>query len=409
MTPAGAPRGRRLRVLADGLAVLSATLLVAAVVMLVRGGSSAPNRSTGTLLLELVASGGVPFVVGFGGVGWLLARRLPHNAVGWCFSLGGLTWAAGTLDAVWRETVLASGTDPSVWVRLSATLAVFGWIYSMPFSVQLPLLLLPDGRLLSPRWRWAVWTVAAGVVIGTAGFATLPGVIEGTDPERNLVNPLGVRFLGPLPQILAYTGAGLLLVAMVAGAVAVVVRFRRARGVERQQMRWVALGGCCVLLGPLTALVPGVPEWSGQIGGTVSIVAVPVCVGVAVLRYRLYDLGRVVSRTVSYAVITAVLLGVYFALVTTSARLLPDGSSLAVAASTLAAAALFQPLRRRVQTAVDHRFNRARYDADRTVDAFTRRLRDEVDLDTVRTDLLTVVHDTLQPATTGLWLRHGAR
>ena len=133
------------------------------------------------------------------------------------------------------------------------------------------------------------------------------------------------------------------------------------------------------------------------------------CLGVAVLRYRLYDLGRVVSRTVSYAVITALLVGVYLVLVTASARLLPDGSSLAVAASTLAAAALFQPLRRRVQTLVDRRFNRGRYDAERTLAAYTNRLRDQVDLDAVSSDLLHVVHETLQPASAGLWLRDVAR
>jgi len=126
---------------------------------------------------------------------------------------------------------------------------------------------------------------------------------------------------------------------------------------------------------------------------------------VAVLRYRLYDIDRLISRTLSYGVVTAVLLGVYVTVVTASTRLLPDGSSLAVAGSTLAAAALFQPLRRRVQTVVDSRFNRTRYDADRTVEVFTRRLREEVELDAVRADLLGVVHETLKPTTAGLWLR----
>ncbi len=139
-------------------------------------------------------------------------------------------------------------------------------------------------------------------------------------------------------------------------------------------------------------------------------VALPaVAIAVAVLRYRLYDLGRIVSRTVSYAVITALLVAVYLVLVTASTRLLPGGSSLAVAASTLAAAALFQPLRRRVQSVVDRRFNRARYDADRTVEAFTRRLREDVALDAVRSDLLGAVDDTLQPASLSLWLRQSGQ
>ncbi len=408
---ASAPEGRsgarptyRLRVLADAIAALSASLLVGSAAVAYRTEPTG-QQSPFALLLQLIDEGALPFVLGFGGVGWLLARRLPRNAVGWCFALGGLTWAVGALNGALSEMALAGSTDPSAWVRASAVLGLFSWIISMPFSVQLPLLLLPDGRLLSHRWRPAVAMVAAGVVIGTLGFATIPGVIEGTDPGRHLVNPMGIEGLGRLPIVMAYTGAGLLLAAMLAGAVAVVLRFRRARGVERQQMRWVSLGGCCVLLSPTAAFLPFGPDSVDGVVGTLGIAAVPVCVGVAVLRYRLYDLGRLVSRTVSYAVLTGLLLGVYLVLVTTATRLLPGSSSLAVAASTLAAAALFQPLRRRVQTTVDHRFNRARYDADRTVETFSRRLREEVDLDAVRTDLLTVVHDTLQPATAGLWLR----
>jgi len=146
----------------------------------------------------------------------------------------------------------------------------------------------------------------------------------------------------------------------------------------------------------------------GIVAGIVAANALPVCIGVAVLRYHLYDLGRIVSRTLSYAVVTGLLLAVYLVLVTAASRVLPAESPFAVAASTLAAAALFQPLRRRVQSGVDSRFNRARYDADRTVDAFTRRLRDEVDLDAVRADLLQVVHGTMQPIAVGLWLRDGS-
>ena len=229
------------------------------------------------------------------------------------------------------------------------------------------------------------------------------------DPDLRLVNPMGLQSLGALPQVLALTGAGALLLVIALGVLSVVLRFRRAQGVERQQLRWVALGGWAVLLSVVTALTSVVPQGvSGPIS-TLGIVAVPVCVGVAVLRYRLYDLGRVVSRTVSYAVLTALLLSVYLVVVTAAARLAPDGSSLAVAASTLAVAALFQPLRRRVQSIVDRRFNRARYDSDRTVLSFSRRLRDEVALDDIRADLIDVVRDTLQPATAGLWLRDVSR
>ncbi len=404
MTLSPVTRGRH-RQLADAIAALTGTLFVLSGAGILLAQPGVASRDVGTLVVDTLQSGSLLFVLGFGTVGWLLARRVPHNAIGWCFSLGALMWAAGGLGSAWVELSLTSGGEVGVLTRVVAASLPGSWIFSMPFSVQLPLLLLPDGRLLSSRWRPFLWVVLAGVVVGTAGFTTNPGVIEGT----HLVNPMGVSALGPLPIVAIYTGAGMLLVGLAGGVVAVVLRFRRSRGVQRQQMRWVALGGGCMAIGPTTALVPLVPGWAGNIFGTLGILAVPVCVAVAVLRYRLYDLGRVVSRTVSYAVLTALLIGVYLLLVTTMLRLLPNSSSLAVAASTLSVAALFQPLRRRVQSAVDHRFNRARYDADRTIDAFSARLREQVDIDAVQTDLLTVVRQTMQPTSAGLWLRDAAR
>ncbi len=398
---------RQLRWLTDGIAVVSLALLVGAAWMTYR--LPGDRMGLGELAVSTLSNGSLPFVLGFGGVGWLLARRLPGNAVGWSFAVGGLMWAAGAAGDAWGDLAAADSREVSALARIVTNLGAFSWLFSMPASVHLPLLLLPNGQLLSSRWRAAVVVLAAGVVLGALGFATIPGVIQATDPAQHLVNPLGVRWLGPLPLVVGLTGAGLLLAGMLAGAVAVVLRFRRSRGVERQQMRWVAAGGCCVLLGPLFAFIPGLPDAVDSIAGSLAILAIPACVGVAVLRYHLYDLGRIVSRALSYAVVTAVLLGLYVAGVTSAARLAPGNSSLAVAASTLAVAALFQPLRRRVQSAVDHRFNRARYDADRTVDAFTRRLRDEVDLDAVRADLLQVVHGTVQPTSAGLWLRDGSR
>jgi hypothetical protein len=389
----------------DIVAALTAILVTGTSMGLVLGIDEIRHSSPGAIALTLVSSGELLFAVGFGAVGWLLARRLPENPIGWCFAFGGLAWATNAVVDAWVELASRGQLDLTVLVRALAAHNVAGWLLSMPLSVQLPLLLLPDGRLLSRRWRPALWVVLAGVAIGMVGFSTIPGVIEDTDPALHLENPLGVRVLGPVPEVLAVTGAGLLLVGMAAGIVSVVLRFRRSTGVERQQMRWVALGGCLVLLGPLTGFGTGIPGWVGNVGGAIGILGVPACVGVAVLRYRLYDLGRLVSRTVSYVVITALLLGVYLLLITALAQLLPDGSSLAVAASTLAAAALFQPLRRRVQSVVDRRFNRSRYDADRTVETFTRTLRQEVDLDAVRSGLITAVHDTLQPTYAQLWLR----
>jgi len=379
---------------ADFLALLTALTGVAAVVLAAGSGSHA--ALTGILSTS-------PFVLSFGGVGWVLARRLPRNAIGWCFSIGALFWVATELNDSWTEAALSQHTMGTA-ARIGAVVGSFGWIFAMPFSIQLPLLLLPDGRLLSRRWRPAVWLVATGFVLGALGFLTVPGEIQ--DPAyAGYVNPLGISALGGLPLLVGEVGAAMLLAAILLGAVALVLRFRRARGSQRQQLRWIALGGCGALLAVIANVVPGLPPIITGAGATVGIVAVPACVGVAVLRYRLYDLGRLVSRTVSYAVVTGTLVAVYVGLVTTVSTIRDKEDPLVVAASTLVVAALFQPLRRRVQKAVNHRFNRAGYDAERTVEDFSRRLRAEVDLEEVRADLLAVAYQTMQPATAAIWLR----
>jgi len=386
--------------LANVTAVLSALLVVSA--------------ALGSLLTAPHALGGspsdlLPFVgvfLGFGGVGWLLARRVPGNAIGWLFQAGGVFWAAFGAATFWGQLALDGTVPLDRFAAFCLVLPSAGWPLPVVFSIQLPLLLLPDGRPLSRRWRPVVWLTVASAVAALVGFFTYSAPIEDLDPSVRLMNPFGVPALGQLPLQVALTGAALLGLILVAGGVGVLLRFRRSRRVERQQLRWVAFGGLITVFSVQSVgFLPEVIQKFTNLG----LFAIPVCVGIAILRYRLYDLGRIVSRTLSYAIVTAVLLGLYVAGVTSAARLAPGSSSLAVAASTLAVAALFQPLRRRVQSGVNRRFNRARYDADRTVDAFTRRLRDEVDLDAVRADLLQVVHGTMQPASVGLWLRDGAR
>ncbi len=373
------------------------------VLPLVAGEAMSSIAHPDALLRNLVEGGA--YVGGFGSVGWLLVRRLPRNPIGWALSLAALTSSLGTLGHGLVALALTGHVQLGVLARAGAVADAYIWVVAAPLGISLPL--LPDGRLPSRRWRPVAWAVVAGVALGATGYVTLPGRI--TDPAyRNLVNPFGQPALTPLPQILAAVGVAVGLAGMGAGIAALVQRFRRSRGVERQQLRWVAFGGSIALAGAAVSFFRQ-GHLAGCVAGMVAAGALPVCIGVAVLRYRLYDLGRVVSRTVSYAVLTALLLGVYLGLVTTLARLLSGSSSLAVAASTLAAAALFQPLRRRVQTIVDRRFNRARYDADRTIAAFTRRLRQEVDLEAVRSDLLHVVHETLQPASAALWLRSQGR
>ena len=389
------------RRVANAVAVLSTLILASAQVITYL---TDPAAVVGYLIA------GAAFTLGFGGVGWLLWHRLPHNPIGWCFSLAAPSAAVAYLAHAWATFALAD-RDTGSLTRAAAMLDTNGWIVAVPLAITLPLLVLPGGRLISARWRPVVWMAVVGCAAASVGTVTQPGPID-QPLYRHLDNPFGVSGLGRASQMLALGGLTAMLVATVAGVVAVVLRFRRSAGIERQQLRWVALGGCFAVLGISVSTQSQEPGGRGLVAGITSAIAMsllPSCIGVAVLRYRLYDLGRVVSRTVSYAVLTALLVTVYLVIVTASARLVPDGSSLTVAASTMAVAALFSPLRRRVQTSVDRRFNRARYDSDRTVESFTRRLRVEVDLDDVRADLLDVVRDTLQPTTAGLWLRDPRR
>jgi cytochrome bd-type quinol oxidase subunit 2 len=241
------------------------------------------------------------------------------------------------------------------------------------------------------------------------GRAFAPGPVS-EEELGPLDNPLGLDAIaGPAPALLSLITV-LLLAVMLAAVAAVLVRLRRARGVERQQLKWFAYAAS--LLGVAVVVAVVLPSAASSLVDTVTIMlalaALPVAVGIALLRYRLYEIDRLINRTLVYGLLTALLIGVYAGLVFLLGDLLnpADGSSeLAVAASTLAVAALFQPARRRVQAVVDRRFNRRRYDAARTVEAFSARLRDQVDLDTLSAELLGVVDDTVQPTQASLWLR----
>ncbi|HZJ05029.1 MAG TPA: hypothetical protein VFD59_06115 [Nocardioidaceae bacterium] len=337
-------------------------------------------------------------------VGTLILVRQPENRVGWLVGavgffpmLSGLTTVYVQRAADWPLT------DAATWYNTWYFVAGVG-------TLPLLFLLFPDGRPASRLWRWPGLIAATGLAAMLVRYMFGPGDCGegGCGAEEN---PYQLAVLRPFLGALTAVSTIGLLVGLMAGVASLAWRFHRARDVERLQVKWFAAAVfVALLLIAVMAVVSFVwPQTDWLVNGLFVVILVIPAVGVivAVLRYRLYDLGRVVSRTVSYAVVTALLLGVYLTLVTTSTQLLPDGSSLTVAASTLTAAALFQPLRRRVQTVVDRRFNRAQYDADRTLAAFTVQLRQEVDLDTVRSDLLTVVQDTLQPTGASLWLQPG--
>ena len=344
------------------------------------------------------------FVLGFATVGLVLALRRPGNPIGWLYSGAGLAWAYTIPVAPWIDRLVREHRPLPLVAQVVAATGDLSWAPAIALGVTLPALLLPNGRLRSRRWRLVVITSVVGATLAVLAGALTPGPLE----EMGIDNPFGLT--GPAGGAAeALTLAGVLLhwLSLPPAAVCVVLRFRSSRGVERQQTSGIAAVVGQLVGGLLVSLPSGLgfaPDWISMVIFP-ALLCPPVAVAVAVLRYRLYDLDRVVSRTLTYAVLT-VLLGLgYAAVVLGLGRLLPDSSSLVVAAATLAVVAAFQPARRRIQAAVDQRFNRRRYDAAGTVDAFAARLRDQVDLDALHGELLAVVDRTMQPTRASLWLR----
>ena len=332
--------------------------------------------------------------------GAFLAGRRPANPVGWLLGGWGMVMAFGCFAGAYvdRGLVRDPGSLPGPsWVAWAE-----GVIWHPAFGLLAFLLLLfPHGRLPSPRWRPFAWfTVAVYLTLALAA-ALAPGAVELYYPQATPPVNLPVSHLADV--VFEWLLPGQLLV-LATALVSLVLRLRRASGEERQQVKWfVYTVVTVVLVFVTTTLILGAGYLFPIFG------LIPVSVAVAVARYRLYDIDRLINRTLVYGLLTALLVGLYAGLVFLFGVVLDPvvrESSLAVAAATLAVAALFQPLRRRVQGLVDRRFNRRRYDAARTVEGFSGRLRDQVDLDTLAAELLAVVDHTVQPATASLWLRH---
>jgi hypothetical protein len=339
-------------------------------------------------------------------VGAVLASRRPRHPVGWLLLGLGLTvTASGVFDGYARYgLVVRPGSLPLArWVAIFSPATLYlgfvciGWI----------LLLTPTGSPPSPRWRWWARLSAAAPAAFLLALAVGPGLV--IPPYDAVLDPTTVPALTGLVDAGIALGLAHAIAGLVAGAWSLVVRFRRARGVERLQLRWVTFAAALTVpLGAVVVAGVAMDEVTGVIpslatGGCLALL--PLATGAAILRFRLYDLDRIVSRTLAYALLT-VLLGLgYAAVVLGLGGLLGEDSSLAVAAATLAVAAAFQPARRRIQALVDRRFNRRRYDAARTVEHFAARLRDQVDLDALHGELLGVVDRTMQPTRASLWLR----
>jgi hypothetical protein len=359
------------------------------------------------------SSGSVPvwIAAAYGAIGLVAAWRKPGNPLGWVFLFGGF-FAALSEDAsfyVVADYRLHHGDLPFGWV---AVLTQPGWAPSITL-LGVAILLFPDGRPASRRWRWLLWAYLgiAALWIGStlvASVGALAGHDVRVDPGGNLL-ALSGSTIGPdawfgWVQLVFFPALAL---CWLLSAASQVVSYTRSSGERRQQLKWLLAGAVAGVAGLALSVGvhgTGLTGLAHNVAGAVGLLALPVSMGVAVFKYRLLDIDRIVSRTLSYAIVTGLLVGVYAGLVLLATRVLEVHAPVAVAAATLAAAALFAPVRRWVQRLVDRRFNRARYDADRTIAAFSSRLQGAVDLGTIHDDLLAAVAGSLEPALVSIWI-----
>jgi|SRR6185312_7544540 len=390
----------------------------------IAGWALAAAAGTAAFVLNAVNLGGnagltppighdAPFTIwglAYASVGGLVAVRRPGNVVGWLLLAAGLVFVAGSLTFEYANFAPAGRADWSVAVAL--------WVAQAPSTIALvmiplALLLFPDGRLPGPGWRPAAWlTVAAGACL-VAGLGLAPGSL---DTSVTVENPFGVGGAGTPALVLQVAGWALTVVTFAAAGWATVVRLRGSDSALREQMKWVAYAAAllgvvwmqqaAMYLGPMNDSRVAMAE---IVLLTAVLAGVPVAMGIAILRHRLFDIDLIIRRTLVYGLLVAALTGVYLTGVvglSAALRAVAGGrSTLVVTLSTLAVAATFQPLRTRIQRAVDRRFSRAKYDASATIDRFADRMRDEIDLGAMNAELLSVVRTTLRPAHASVWIR----
>ena len=393
--------GRAAAWLAWSLVVVSVVLLVGGISFALMTRSPVPERSNySSVTLAVLA-------LAFSVVGAIIASRQPRNAIGWLFCSVGVTIGLSSFAGDYAEFWLASGFGMGALGETAAWFSSWSWTLLVFVPTSFLLLLFPDGRLPSPRWRPVAWGAALGLIGFLSGYTLEPGPLE--DFPR-MMNPYGVDSL--ILNAVAIAGAILASASMVASAISLIVRMRRAGWAERQQIKWLAYGGA-VVVGAV--FIGGVIDvWIGEWGISlisIGLLGVPIFTGVAIARYRLYDIDIVINRTLVYGTLTAALVAVYFGGVATLQalfRTLTDQEQqpqLAIVVSTLAIAALFDPLRRRIQSFIDRRFYRSKYNAQKTLEAFSSKLRDETDLEALSGNLEGVVRGAMQPAHVSLWLR----
>jgi hypothetical protein len=363
-----------------------------------------PTADVANEVLARVAWGAYPTV------GAVIVARQPRNRVGWlCCAVGLLLGPAFFgQDYAWYALVHEPGSLPGGPAML--------WLGQWPWQVVLGLisfllLLFPSGHLVSPRWRPVAWIAGAATACLWLWAAFEPRELEGVGLE-GLANPLAIHGAEVVFTVIGAAASAIFPVTILAAA-SMVVRFRRARGEERQQLKWFTYAAALSVLVWLVFIVTDVanrlPAALGFVILLIWLGAVPLAIGAAMLRYRLYDIDRLINRTVVYGLVTALLGAAYAGVVLVLGQVFGgvtgEPPSWVIAAATLAAAALFRPARRRIQAVVDRRFNRRRYDAARTIEAFSARLRDEVDLDTLSAEVLAVADQTMEPTMLSLWLR----
>jgi hypothetical protein len=391
--------------LAWSLVALSVALLLGGLVLSRAASSTVPDlpfggeTEDGSVVANLVTL--LPFSV----VGAIIASRHPRNTIGWLFCSVGVTIGLNSFAGDYAEFWLASGFGTRSLGETAAWFSSWLWILLVYVPTSFLLLLFPDGRLPSPRWRPVAWGAALGAAGGVGGYALEAGPLV---DFPQIANPYGVD--GPVVGIVGVAGSIVAAGCMVASAVSLIVRLRRAGSVERQQIKWLAYGGAVVVgtigVGGLITL------WSVPVSIVImslALLGLPIFTGIAIVRHRLYDIDVLINRTLVYGVLTTTLVALYLGVVVVLQRifvaLTGEQSTLAVVASTLVIAALFNPLRRRIQSFIDRRFYRRKYDAKKTLEAFSSKLRNETDLEALNDDLVGVVAETLQPAYASVWLR----
>jgi hypothetical protein len=403
--------------LAWSLAALCVAVFVGSIALFVLARSAEVPSSWNADLTVVGMLGSGLFLV-FPLVGALIASRRPENPIGWLLLADGFLWmTTNMLDYYGVYGLAEPGSLP--FPLGAAGISNWLWVPEVGLLATYVFLLFPDGKLPSRRWRPLAWLSGVVIVSVSVGVMLSPGPL---DMPRGIRNPFGLE-AAPWVTTVAYAILPLLPLCMFASAVSLVIRYRRSRGDVRQQIKWIAFAASVVALTYLIAMVAslihpseawltaGSVLWLNllTIAALVSFVTIPIAVGFAVLKYRLYDVDVIINRALVYFPLTAMLALIYVGGVVGIQAVFHvitgQESTLAVVASTLAIAALFNPLRRRIQGFVDRRFYRSKYDTRKTLEAFSARLRDETDLEALNEHLVGVVSDTMKPAHVSLWLR----